>query len=54
MAKKAKPEKTIQCGLRLPASLHAAISRLAASKRLSVNQAVVAAVDEYIQREGRK
>jgi hypothetical protein len=50
MAKKAKPEKIIQTGLRLPADLHAAISRLAVSKRLSTNQAIVMAVDEFIQR----
>jgi predicted HicB family RNase H-like nuclease len=54
MAKKAKPEKIIQTGLRLPADLHAAIARIADRKRLSMAQAIIQAIDEYIQREGRK
>lgn len=52
--KKAKPERIIQSAMRLPADLHKAITRIAASKRLSINQAVVTAIDEYIQREGEQ
>ena len=51
MARKVKPEKVIQIGMRLPVDLHKMMVRLAASKRLSLNQAVVQAVDEYIERE---
>ena len=53
MTKRGKPEKIIQSAMRLPADLHKALTRIAESKRLSLNQAVVTAIDEYIQREGR-
>ena len=51
MARKAKSEKIIQSAMRLPADLHKAITRIAESKRLSINQAVVQAVEEFIKRE---
>jgi hypothetical protein len=52
--RKAKPEKVIQSTMRLPVSLWEGINAIAARKRLSMAQAVVQAVEEYIQREGRK
>ncbi len=52
--KRAKPEKIVQSAMRLPADLHKAITRIAKSKRLSISQAVVQAVSEYVQREGGK
>jgi hypothetical protein len=54
VAKRIKPEPVVQSAMRLPVDLHKEITRIAASKRLSINQAVVQAVDEYIQREGGK
>jgi predicted HicB family RNase H-like nuclease len=51
--KRAKPDK-VQSAMRLPTDLHRKITRIAASKRLSVNQAVVQAVDEYVRREEKK
>jgi hypothetical protein len=54
MAKKAKGEKVIQSTMRIPASLWKELNRIADRKRLSQNQAVVVAVEEYIQREGRQ
>ena len=53
MTKRGTPEKIVQSAMRLPADLHKALGHIAESKRLSLNQAVVQAVDEYIQREGR-
>lgn len=49
-----KPEKTLNSTLRLPVSLHAAINRVAERKRLSMAQAIIQAIDEYIQRERGK
>ena len=49
-----KPEKTMHSTLRLPLSLHTAINRIAERKRLSMAQAIIQAVDEYIQREREK
>jgi len=49
-----KPEQTKASTLRIPISLHKAITRIAERKRLSMAQAIITAIDEYIQREGRK
>jgi hypothetical protein len=53
---KAKPKKEviIQTSLRIPKPLWEKINRIAADKRLSMSQAVIQAVAEYCDREGRK
>jgi predicted HicB family RNase H-like nuclease len=53
VAKRVKPEPVVQSAMRLPKSLHKAISEIAASKRLSLSQAVVQAVEEYIERNAK-
>jgi predicted transcriptional regulator len=46
-----KKEETVNSTLRLPASLHKQLSDLAWAKRLSMAQAVVEAVAQYVKRE---
>jgi hypothetical protein len=53
---KAKPKKEviIQSSLRIPKPLWERINRIATSKRLSMAQAVIQAIAEYCDREGRR
>jgi hypothetical protein len=50
-AKRAKPEKTIQSTMRLPVDLWEGIRTIADRKRLSMQQAVIFAIEQYIERE---
>ena len=45
-------EQIVSFTLRLPKSLWKEINAIASSRRLSMSQAVVQAVDEYVKREG--
>jgi hypothetical protein len=56
VARKAKkPEQTIQSTMRLPVDVWEAIRSIADRKRLSMQQAVIFAIEEYVEREkGRK
>ena len=54
MAKKQKGEKAIQSTMRIPEKLWRELNRIADRKRLSQNQAVVLAIDEFIERERGK
>jgi hypothetical protein len=53
-AKTSKREKTVQSTMRLPVDLWEAIRQIADRKRLSMQQAVIFAIEEYIQRENAK
>jgi hypothetical protein len=50
-AKRVKPEATVQSTMRLPRDLWEQIRTIADRKRLSMQQAVIFAIEEYIQRE---
>lgn len=54
MARKRKPEKTIQSTLRLPVSLWEAVRRIAERKRVSQQWVVTTAVIEYVEREEKQ
>lgn len=47
-------EQTKSSTLRIPIDLHKKITRIAKSKRLSMAQAIIQAIDEYCAREGGK